>query len=120
MKFIQLLIPFSHIAYECLEILKCKNIHNWPTIQNNIEEKLKLAVQIKWKDQRYNRNKKGLNRGTSQRFVLKFKGKKYIENSKIIKIIFVKKQNLNYIFLVNEAIVYSIIFFILSDVGLKL
>ena len=42
-KFMKLLIPFTpHIAFECLELLKCKNIHDWPTIQNNIEEKLAI------------------------------------------------------------------------------
>ena len=99
MKFMQLLIPFSpHIAYECLEILKCKNIHNWPTIQNNIEEKLKLAVQINGKTRDIIEIKKDSTEELVKDLVFKnSKGKKYIENSKIIKIIFVKNRIINYI-----------------------
>ena len=95
----KLLIPFTpHIAFECLELLKCKNINNWPRIQSNIEEKLKLAVQINGKTRDVIEIKKDSNEGLVKDLVFKnSKGKKYIENSKIIKIIFVKNKIINYI-----------------------
>ena len=95
----KLLIPFSpHIAFECLELLKCKNVSNWPKIHSNIEEKLKLAVQINGKTRDIIEIKKDSNEEVVKDLVLKnSKGKKYIENSKIIKIIFVKNRIINYI-----------------------
>ena len=98
-KFMKLLIPFSpHIAFECLELLKCKNIQSWPTIQNNIEENLKLAVQINGKTRDIIEIRKDSPEEVVKDLVFKnSKGRKYIENSKIIKIIFVKNRIINYI-----------------------
>ncbi len=93
------LIPFTpHLAFECLELLKCKNTHHWPKIDNNIEEKLKLAVQINGKTRDIIEIKKDSNEELVKDLVFKnSKGKKYIENNKIIKIIFVKNRIINYI-----------------------
>ncbi len=98
-KFMKLLIPFSpHIAFECLNLLKCKNTHDWPIIQDNIEEKLKLAVQINGKTRDIIEIKKDSTEEVVKELVFKnSKGKKYIENSKIVKIIFVKNRIINYI-----------------------
>ena len=47
MKIMKLMIPFvPHLAHECLEFLGCKSINKWPNIEKNIQEEIKLAVQI--------------------------------------------------------------------------
>ena len=44
------MIPFTpHLAYECLEINNCKGVNNWPKIDSNILEEIKLAVQVNGK-----------------------------------------------------------------------
>ena len=69
-----------------------------PGASMNIEEKLKLAVQVNGKTRDIIEIKKDLNEELVKDLVLKnSKGKKYIENSKIIKIIFVKNRVINYI-----------------------
>ena len=71
--------------------------HDWP-IQNNIEEKIKLAVQINGKTRDVIEIKKDSTEEIVKDLVFKrSKGKKYIEKYKIIKIIFVKNRIINYI-----------------------
>ena len=49
-KFFKLIIPFApHLAYECLELLKCETTNNWPEIKNNFTKEIKIAVQINGK-----------------------------------------------------------------------
>ena len=49
-KIMKLMIPFTpHIAYECLEKLKCKNKNKWPEIKKNLQNEIKFAVQINGK-----------------------------------------------------------------------
>ena len=49
-KMMKLMIPFTpHIALECLEKLKCKDVNNWPKIKNDANEKIKFAVQVNGK-----------------------------------------------------------------------
>ena len=46
----KLLIPFTpHLAYECLELLKCKDSNTWPEVKEDLEEKIKFAIQINGK-----------------------------------------------------------------------
>ena len=46
----KLMVPFTpHLAYECLEHLKCKNPDKWPDINANFEENIKFAVQVNGK-----------------------------------------------------------------------
>ena len=61
----KLIIPFTpHLAYECLELLKCKIINKWPKIkEKNCSEKLKFAVQINGKTRDIIKLKKRLNQG---------------------------------------------------------
>ena len=43
----KLMIPFTpHLAYECLELLNCKNPDIWPKISTEIMDEIKFAVQI--------------------------------------------------------------------------
>ena len=45
------MIPFTpHLAFECLEMLKCESVNKWPNIdKENIIDEIKLAVQINGK-----------------------------------------------------------------------
>ena len=46
----KLMIPFTpHLAHECLELLNCKSMNEWPKIENYIAEEIKLAVQVNGK-----------------------------------------------------------------------
>ena len=47
----KIMIPFiPHLAYECLELHRCKDINKWPQIdKTKINEKISIAVQINGK-----------------------------------------------------------------------
>ena len=46
----KLLIPFvPHLAYECLELLKCKKNDDWPKIEKNKLINIDFAVQVNGK-----------------------------------------------------------------------
>ena len=98
-KILKLLIPFiPHLAHECLELFNCKTIDRWPNIEKDIEQKVKLAVQINGKtrdiiDIKTNSSEKEIN----QIIHNSSKAKKFLEKSKIIKTIFIKNRVINYI-----------------------
>ena len=98
-KVMKLLIPFTpHIAHECLELLKCKNVDNWPLIKKDILEDVKFAVQINGKTRDIITVKKNLSENEINPLILKkSKAKKFIDSKKIIKTIFVKNKIINYI-----------------------
>ena len=61
---IKILIPFTpHIANECLEILKAKEINKWPKIDTKLvlKEKIKMAIQINGKTRDVIEIEKGVN-----------------------------------------------------------
>ncbi len=103
-KILKLLIPFiPHLAHECLELLNCKTIDKWPQIGKNIEEEIKLAIQINGKTRdiikiKTNSSEKEINEIIHN----SSKAKKYLEKSNIIKTIFVKNRILNYITKTNK------------------
>ena len=103
-KILKLLIPFiPHLAHECLELFNCKTIDRWPNIEKDIEQKVKLAVQINGKTRdiiniKTNSSEKEIN----QIIHNSSKAKKYLEKSKIIKTIFIKNRILNYIIKSNK------------------
>ena len=99
-KIMKLMIPFTpHLAHECLEIHKCKSTNVWPEIgQNNLLEKINLAVQINGKTRDIINIKKDLEEKDIYKAIINHsKAKKYIEDGKIIKTIFVKNKIINYI-----------------------
>ena len=98
-KVMKLMIPFTpHIANECLELMDCKNINDWPKIEVNLLKEVKLAVQVNGKTRDVLTVKKDLNENDILETILKTsKAKKYIENKKIVKTIFVKNKIINYI-----------------------
>ncbi len=96
----KVMLPFTpHLSHECLELLKCKTVDKWPSVDiNNIIEKVKIAVQINGKTRDVISVKKDLSQKEVESSILKeSKAKKYVNNKKIIKTIFVKNRILNYI-----------------------
>ena len=44
------MIPFTpHLAYECLELLKCDTFNKWPDVNKNLQLEIKFAIQINGK-----------------------------------------------------------------------
>ena len=95
----KLMIPFTpHLAYECLELLNCKNPDIWPKISTEIMDEIKFAVQIDGKTRDIITVKKNLDKDEISAIILKnSKAKRFIENKKILKTIFVKDKIINYI-----------------------
>ena len=99
-KIMKLMIPFvPHLAHECLEMHNCNSINVWPEInQKNLLEKINLAVQINGKTRDIiNIKKDSEKKDIYQAIIDHSKAKKYIEDKKILKTIFVKNKIINYI-----------------------
>ena len=96
---IKLMTPFTpHLANECLEILKVDNVNDWPKIEANLNEIIKFVVQINGKTRDIIMVNRDLNEDKIKKEVYKsFKAKKYIENAKVLKTIFIKNRIINYI-----------------------
>ena len=98
-KFMKLMMPLTpHLAYECLELFKCKTVNSWPVIEGNLQDEIKFAVQINGKT----RDVITIKKDTTEKEVDEIiknnsKAKKYFENQKITKKIFVKNKIINYI-----------------------
>jgi leucyl-tRNA synthetase len=99
MNFVKVMIPFApHISYECLELHNCKDTDIWPKIKSNIIDEVKIAVQINGKTRDVMTAKKDIEEDSMRKIVEKeSKALKFIENKKILKIIFVKNKIINYI-----------------------
>ncbi len=98
----KLLIPFApHLAHECLSTLGVKTFDKWPTINETLitkDEKIKMPVQINGKTRDILDIKKDLSEKELLKIVTKsIKIKKYTENKKILRTIFVKNKIVNYI-----------------------
>ena len=94
------MIPFTpHLAHECLELMRCKNKKDWPKIdEKKLVLDIKIAVQINGKTRDILSIKKDLNQNEIYENILKnSNARKYIENKKIKKTIFVKNKIVNYI-----------------------
>ena len=98
-KFMKLMIPFTpHLAYECLELLKCDTINKWPDVNKNLQLEIKFAIQINGKTRDIiTIEKDTLENEINDIIKDNFKIKKYFENQKVIKTIFVKNKIINYI-----------------------
>ncbi len=96
---IKQMIPLTpHFAHECLELMNCINVNTWPEISENKFEEIKLPVQINGKTRDIISIQENTAENDIKKIILnKSKAKKYIENKKIIKIIFVKNKIINYI-----------------------
>jgi leucyl-tRNA synthetase len=98
-KIMKLMVPFiPHLALECLELMNCEDVNEWPKIENGSLDIIKLAVQISGKTRDIITIKKDLTEEEVYKKIMNSsKAKKYIENKKIIKTIFVKNKIINYI-----------------------
>ncbi len=95
-----LMMPFTpHLSHECLELMKSSDNNKWPDIdKKNILKEIKLAVQINGKTRDIIIIDKDLSEKEVNLIILKnSKAKKYIDNKKITKIIFIKNKIINYI-----------------------
>ena len=95
----KLMIPFTpHLAHECLNLLQCKNIDEWPKIEKSFLQEISFAIQINGKTRDIIKIKKDSNEETINKKVLSVsKAKKYLQDKKIIKTIFVNNKIINYI-----------------------
>ncbi len=98
-KIMKLSLPFiPHLSNECLEMLKCKDVNVWPNIKKNIIEEIKFAVQVNGKTRDIITLKTDLTEEDVNKEVLKkSKAKKFLDNEKITKTIFIKNKIINYI-----------------------
>ena len=99
-KIMKLMIPFiPHLAHECLEMHNCKSTNVWPEIsKQNLQEEIKIAVQINGKTRDIINIKKDTEEKDLYHAIINHsKAKKYIEDKKILKTIFVKNKIINYI-----------------------
>ena len=100
-KVMKQMTPFTpHLANECLELMKCKDVNTWPKIEKNSSGKVKIAIQINGKTRDIISVKENINQQEINDLILKnSKAKKYIQGKKITKVIFVKNKIINYIIL---------------------
>ena len=98
-KIMKLMLPFApHLSNECLEILKCKDAQKWPNIKENLDENIKIAIQVNGKTRDILIVKKNSTQEVIKKDVFsKSKAKKFLEDKKIFKTIFVKNKVINYI-----------------------
>jgi leucyl-tRNA synthetase len=100
-KLMKILIPFTpYFAHECLEQLKAKDINIWPRADSelNLDEKIKIAIQINGKTKEIIELKKDLNEKNVINECKKIKkiNDQLIKN-KIQRTIFVKNRIINYL-----------------------
>ena len=98
----RLLIPFTpHLAFECLSLLGEKKFDTWPEVDETAlgkSIKIKMPVQINGKTRDILEVEKDLSEESIIKIVIKSpKIKKYTENKKILRTIFVKNKIVNYI-----------------------
>ena len=98
-KIIKLMIPFvPHLSNECLELLGCKDKYIWPKIDKTGQTEINFAIQVNGKTRDIITIKEDLNeKKITQQILAKSKARKYLENVKIIKTIFIKGKIINYI-----------------------
>ena len=98
-KIMKLLIPFiPHLANEALELLKCENKNQWPSIKKGVAEEMSFAAQVNGKTRDIITVKKDLNQDQIERLIKESsKVRKFLEDKKIIKTIFVKNKIINFI-----------------------
>ncbi len=95
----KLMLPFTpHLSYECLELLKCSELDNWPEVKGNLPEEISMAIQINGKTRDIIKTNKNATENEINKIILEqSKAKKFIQDKKIIKTIFVKNKIINYI-----------------------
>ena len=90
------IVPF--LANECLDVLECQKREDWPKIDDKILEnqKIKLVVQIDGKTRSIKELQKGIKKDQLIELVkMDGKLKKYLNDKKIKKSIFIKDKIIN-------------------------
>ena len=97
--YLKSMLPFiPHVVHECLELLKCETTDKWPNIENNFIQQTNIAVQINGKTRDILQVISDTDQTAIEEIIKKkSKAKKFLENKKIIKMIFVKNKIINYI-----------------------
>ena len=93
-------MPFvPHLANECLELLKCKDVNRWPKVNiEGILEEIKIAIQINGKTRDVLSLEKDLDIKKINKLVIEnSKAAKYLKDKKVTKTIFIKNKIVNYI-----------------------
>ena len=96
----KLMIPFiPHLANECLELLRCKDVNSWPKVNlESISEEIKMAIQINGKTRDILSMEKNLDIKKINKLVIEnSKAAKYLKDKKVTKTIFIKNKIVNYI-----------------------
>ena len=96
----KLMMPFiPHLANECLELLKCKDVNKWPKVNiEGILEEIKIAIQINGKTRDVLSLEKDLDIKKINKLVIEnSKAAKYLKDKKVTKTIFIKNKIVNYI-----------------------
>ena len=98
-KIMKLMVPFApHIAHECLEMLNCKNADKWPKIEESISNEINLVIQVNGKTRDVLKIEKDLSEKEIYKKILyDSKAKKFIEDKRLNKTIFIKNKIINYI-----------------------
>ena len=99
-KTMKLMIPFiPHLANECLELLRCKDVNSWPKVDlESISEEIKIAIQINGKTRDILSMEKNLDIKKINKLVIEnSKAAKYLKDKKVTKTIFIKNKIVNYI-----------------------
>ena len=92
------MMPFTpHLSRECLKILGCKDVNQWPKIEKNLVVEINFAIQVNGKTRDIIKIKKDSLEEIVKKKVIETKAKKYLQNKKILKTIFVKNKIINYI-----------------------
>ena len=88
------------MAYECLEILKAKDIKSWPQIDAKLilKEKIKMVIQVNGKTRDVFELEKGVKQIEVEKICKKnVKIKDKFKNKTIKKVVFVKDRIINFI-----------------------
>ena len=92
------MIPFTPHLTRMSRIFKLSNSNQWPEIQENKQVEIKIAIQINGKTRDVINANKGLSENEIYKIIMaRSKAKKYIENKKVNKTIFIKDKIVNYI-----------------------
>ena len=100
-KLMKLMMPFiPHLANECLKKLEATNTSRWPEIKKNVLNftEIDLVIQVNGKKRDLIKFKKNAQeKDVTSKVLTISKAKKYLENKKIVKTIYVKNKIINYI-----------------------
>ena len=100
-KLMKLMMPFiPHLANECLKKLEATNTSQWPEIKKNVLNftEIDLVIQVNGKKRDLIKFKKNAQeKDVTSKVLTISKAKKYLENKKIVKTIYVKNKIINYI-----------------------